>query len=75
MIMLQQILKIGNSFGVTVPKEFIKKNKLKVGSKVEVDYKVLKSTEYEAVTDKDFLDAVKLVEKNYSKALDDLANL
>ena len=82
--MLQQVLKVGNSLGVTLPSEFVAKNKIKPGSKIAITHsngsitystKVLEPTKYEAVTDEEFLKAVKSVESRYGKALKDLANL
>ena len=73
--MLQKILKIGNSFGVTLPRDFIDENKIKAGSKVEITYKVPNITNYEEVSDKDFWDAAKEVELKYKTALDKLAQL
>ena len=82
--MLQSVLKIGNSYGATFPRDFVVKNKIKAGSKVEsihsdgsITYStnVSKQTEYEEVGDKEFLKAVKEVELRYGKALSKLANL
>jgi len=82
--MLQKILKIGNSLGVTLPREFVIMNKIKDGVKVLVTYsddeitysaKASKITSYEKVSDKEFFDLVRDVDKKYSKALDELANL
>jgi antitoxin component of MazEF toxin-antitoxin module len=34
--MLQKVIKIGNSYGATFPREFVVRNKIKPGAKVEV---------------------------------------
>jgi putative addiction module antidote len=82
--MLQKVLKIGNSLGVTLPKEFTIKNKIKSGSKIAVVHsngeitfspKIPKNTEYEIVDDKEFFKIANEVDKKYSKALSKLANL
>ena len=73
--MIQKVLKIGNSFGVTIPKEFIDENQLKPGSDVEITYKVPTATKYEEVSDGEFFDVIKEVESKYKNALDKLADL
>ena len=82
--MLQKVLKIGNSLGVTLPKEFTVKNKIKSGSKIAVTHsngeitysqKIPKNTEYETVSDKEFIASVKDVESKYGGLLDELAKL
>ncbi len=82
--MLQKVLKIGNSLGVTLPKEFTIKNKIKSGSKIAVVHsngeitfspKIPKNTRYEVVDDKEFFGLVKDVESKYGDLLDELAKL
>ena len=82
--MIQKVLKIGNSLGVTLPKGFVDKNKVKEGARISVVHtngtitfspKIPKSTEYEEVSDKKLFEVVQKVDKLYSKALDELANL
>lgn len=82
--MLQKVLKIGNSLGVTLPREFVVKNKIKDGVQISVVHsngtitfspKIPKSTSYKAVSDREFFDLVREVDKKYGKALDELANL
>lgn len=82
--MLHQVLKIGNSLGVTFPKEFVNRNKIKAGTKVQDNHSngsityftnVSKPTKYETVNDREFLKVVKEVELRYRKALEELANL
>lgn len=78
------VIKVGNSLGVTLPKEFVVKNKVKKGSKITVVHSKgsitfsvnkPKKTEYDTVTDKDFLATIQEVELQYGTALDKLANL
>ena len=80
--MLQNVLKVGNSLGVTLPKSFVDRNKVKPGMKINVDSidssvtfstKIPKSTKYETITDIEFLEAAKEVESKYKNALDELA--
>ena len=82
--MLQKVLKIGNSLGVTFPKKFVVENKIKPGSVVSnspsdgsitFSTHVPKSTKYEQISDKEFLGLIKEVEARYGNALDELANL
>lgn len=82
--MLQKVLKVGNSLGVTLPRDFVFKNKIKHGSQVAVDRgngsitfstKAPNPTKYEQVSDKEFIDLIKEVESRYKNALDELANL
>jgi putative addiction module antidote len=82
--MLQKVLKIGNSLGVTLPKEFTVKNKIKNGSKIAVVHsngeitfspKIPKNTDYQTASDKEFSEITNEVDKKYSRALDELANL
>ena len=82
--MLQKVLKIGNSLGVTLPNNFVEKNKIKGGSQISVVHSngsitysshIPESTKYEAVSDAEFLDIVKEVESKYKGALDELAKL
>jgi putative addiction module antidote len=82
--MLQKVLKIGNSLGVTLPNDFVEKNKIKGGSKISVIHSnssitysshIPESTKYETVSDTEFLDIVKEVESKYKDALDELAKL
>ena len=75
--MVQNVIKIGNSFGVTLPRDFVVQNKIKAGSKVEISIsaKLPNTTKYELITDSEFLDLIKEVESQYGSALDKLANL
>ncbi len=82
--MLQKVLKIGNSLGVTLPRKFVVKNRIKDGAEISVIHsngtitfspKIPKSTEYEVIGDREFFEIAKEVDIKYSKALDELANL
>ncbi len=82
--MSQSILKIGNSYGATFPRDFVVRNKLKVGARVETIQnngsitfitKIPKTLKHEVVSDKEFLELVKEVETRYGPALKDLADL
>ena len=82
--MLQKVLKIGNSLGVTLPREFVVKNKIKDGAEIAVVHSkgtitfspnIPQGTVYETVSDKEFFDIVREVDQEYSVALDELANL
>lgn len=82
--MLHKVLKIGNSYGVTFPRDFVVRNKIKAGIDVDstdsngsitFSTRVPKSTKYEAISDKEFLETLKEVESKYGDALDQLANL
>lgn len=82
--MIQKVLKVGNSLGVTFPIDFVTKNKIKSGSFIAVTHsngsitfspKISKSTKYETVSDKEFLGLINDIESEYGDLLDDLANL
>lgn len=81
--MTQTVIQVGNSLGVTLPAEFVKKHGLKKGSKINtlhtadvVSYSTkTKSTQYIDAKDQEWFDLIKEVESKYGKALDELANL
>lgn len=82
--MLHKVLKIGNSYGVTFPKEFVQRNKIRAGAEVSSDgsngsitfsTKIPKTTHYETMSDKEFFDLVKEVETRYGDVLEELAHL
>lgn len=73
--MLQKVLKIGNSYGVTLPSQFVAENKIKVGSKVEINCKVPGATKYKAASDHELFEIMKEVELKYGDALEELAQL
>ncbi|KKR85944.1 MAG: hypothetical protein UU32_C0026G0008 [Candidatus Woesebacteria bacterium GW2011_GWB1_41_10] len=82
--MLHSVLKIGNSYGVTFPRDFVVRNKIRAGIKVDSDdsngsitfsTRIPKKTSHEAVSDQEFFKLAKEVDQKYKKALDELANL
>ena len=82
--MLHKVLKIGNSYGVTFPRDFVVRNKIKAGIDVDssgangsitFSTKLPHDTKYEAISDKEFIDLVKEVETRYGSMLDELAHL
>lgn len=82
--MIQSVVQIGNSLGVTLPKDFVTKNKVTKNSKVSVAYSdgsityfthIPKSTQYKTAPDKEWFDLIKKVEKRYGHALEELAQL
>lgn len=82
--MTQKVLRIGNSLGVTFPRDFVEENKIKIGAEVDVKRSngsisytanIAKHTDYEEISDKEFIDAVNEVEALYGSALDKLAKL
>jgi len=81
--MLQSVLKIGNSYGATFPRDFVVKNKIKVGSKIEVVHSngsitysanAPKITKYKTLPDKEFKKWLGDVLKEDAEILDELAN-
>jgi len=82
--MLQSVLQIGNSLGATFPKSFVVKNKITKNSKISVTHSdgsvtysshLPKSTQYEAISDKQLDESIREVEARYGNALDELAKL
>jgi antitoxin component of MazEF toxin-antitoxin module len=82
--MLQKVLKIGNSLGVTLPREFVVKNKIRDGIEISVVHsngtitfspKIPKNTNYKTVSDKEFFKLAREVDKKYTNALDELSKL
>lgn len=82
--MLQKVLKIGNSLGVTLPREFVVKNRIQDGAQISVVHSngtitfspnIPKNTIYETASDKEFFKIAMDVDSKYSEALDELANL
>jgi hypothetical protein len=81
---MPKALKIGNSIGATFPSEFVVKNKIVAGSdliithsngSITFDTKKPKTTKYEAISDKEFVDLIKDVEDKYGDLLDELAHI
>ncbi len=82
--MLQKVIKIGNSYGATFPREFVVRNKIKAGSKIEstgsngsitFSTKVSKPVTHETISDEEFFGLVREIDLKYKDALDELANL
>lgn len=82
--MLQSVVQIGNSLGVTFPRDFVIKNKITKNSKISATHSngsitysshLPKSTQYEAISDKQLDEAIREVEARYGNALDKLAKL
>lgn len=80
----QKIMKVGNSFAVTIPRPFMKKHQLKAGSAVfpkmsdgdiQFSIKIPRATAYEEVDDQEFVTLSKDVELRYGNVLKKLANL
>ena len=80
----QKILTIGNSLGVTFPREFVEKNGIKPGGSVAITHSngsityttnLPKETVYDEIPDEEFFKLVKEVDFKYKDALDELANL
>jgi antitoxin component of MazEF toxin-antitoxin module len=77
--MTQTIIQIGNSLGITIPVDFVKKNNIKKGDKLfftHFEDSIIISTKpdytYQPVSDPEFLAALKEVEIRYGRALQKL---
>ena len=84
MQLVKRVITVGNSLGVTFPKEFVRQNRLKPGSEImaqatdgEIKFSVHKpkASTYKAVTDKEFVKLIKDIESQYGEALEKLAKL
>lgn len=75
--MLQKVIKVGNSLGVTLPRQFVVKNKIKRGSFISAAFStpVTEASKYERVADREFTDLIKEVDSRYGPALEELADL
>jgi len=75
--MLQKVIKVGNSLGVTLPREFVVKNKIKRGTLVSAAFStpVSEASKYEMVADGEFTKLIKEVDLRYGPALGELADL
>lgn len=80
----QKIIKVGNSLAVTLPRSFAKQHRLRAGSSVfsksadgEIRYSVKQPqvTEYQEISDQEFIELLKDVESRYKNVLQKLANL
>lgn len=79
-----KIIQVGNSLAVTIPHQFVKEHRLKVGKSAfprssdgEITYSVMQpnTTEYHAVDDREFMALLRDVELRYGNVLKKLANL
>ena len=84
MQLVRRVVNIGNSLGVTFPREFVKKNRIKAGTSVvaeTVDGEIKFLTQpkkvsmYQPVSDQEFMSLIKDIEKQYGGALKKLARL
>ena len=82
--MLQKVIKIGNSIGITLPKKFVTQNKIKPGNQISLTQtnggltlttRLPKETSYQQIPDQQFQELIKEVETRYGPALDELAHL
>ncbi|MEK7497542.1 MAG: AbrB/MazE/SpoVT family DNA-binding domain-containing protein [Patescibacteria group bacterium] len=81
--MLQSVLKIGNSYGATFPRDFVVKNKIKAGSKIKVVHSngeitysanVPKAVKHTVLPNKEFKKWLSGVLKEDAGILDELAD-
>lgn len=80
--MIQKIIKVGNSAAITIPKEFLKEAKMKVGDEIElrtngkikVIYITPKKTDYKPVISPEFKSWLDEFIKRNSILLKKLAN-
>ena len=84
MQVMRTVIRVGNSLGVTFPREFVIKNRLKAGKKVvaeavngEIKFsaQLKKASAYQPVSDQEFMELIKNIEKQYGGALKKLARL
>ncbi|EKE05710.1 MAG: hypothetical protein ACD_19C00182G0038 [uncultured bacterium] len=84
MLQIKNVLKVGNSLGVTFPKSFVDEHNLKQGDKVAITQqngvityspKIPNETKYQNILDEEFMNLLKDVEFEYSDVLDKLANI
>jgi antitoxin component of MazEF toxin-antitoxin module len=81
--MLQKVIQVGNSYAITIPKDFVEQTNLKVGQKVQVDGNILTKTltvqsvdtvvEKQEVLTPEFLRWLKKFNAQYGTALKELA--
>ena len=80
----RKVITVGNSLGVTFPREFVKKNRIKAGATVlaqanngEIKFSVNKpeASLYQPMSDKEFIDIIQDIEMEYGEALEKLAKL
>lgn len=80
----RQLIQVGNSLGVTLPKDFTKSHNLKAGLKIpyrtidgEISFSVRKRrvASYQTINDQEFVSLIKDVESRFGQALEKLAKL
>ena len=80
----RKVITVGNSLGVTFPREFVKKNRIKAGATVlaqanngEIKFSVNKpeASLYQPMSDKEFIDIIQDIEMECGEALEKLAKL
>ncbi len=80
--MIQKIIKVGNSAAITIPKQFLKEAKMKVGDEVIVEenarnemllIKSKKRADYPSLTP-EFFSWLDMVTKKYKEVIAELAN-
>lgn len=84
MLMIKNVLKVGNSLGATFPKVFVDEHNIKPGDKIAITHlngsvtysvNIPKETVYETLPDDEFFKIAKKVDSKYSKALNELSKL
>ena len=84
MLIIKNVLKVGNSLGVLLPKSFVDEHNLKQGDKIAITQQngvityspnIPKETNYQNASNAEFMDLLKEVEFEYGDVLDKLANI
>lgn len=80
--MIQKVIKVGNSYAVTIPMPFIKQTGLKVGEEVNLDMDIeagklliSKENHYEGVQTPEVKEWLEKFNKKYKKGLTELAKV
>ncbi len=74
--MVQKVINIGNSLGITLPNDYVKEYKIKKGQKINFNLSLpTPPASYEFITDLELQESIKEVEAQYGPALDELAKL
>lgn len=71
--MIQKIIKVGNSYAVTIPKQTVNENSLEVGQEVEVSIKPLTTSLSPSGLTPEFLSWLEGFNARYKDALTELA--
>jgi len=71
--MIQKIIKVGNSYAVTIPKQTVNKNNLEVGQEVEVSIRPITVSPPESNLNPEFFSWLKGFNARYKDALTELA--